>query len=58
MDAANNIRGVDVVAVDRLNAELLAPGCDYGRLAIFTEAAVKRLETEKLFTDEHKVEKK
>jgi len=58
MDAANNIRGIDVVAVDMLNAELLAPGCDYGRLAIFTEAAVKRLETEKLFTDEHKVEKK
>jgi large subunit ribosomal protein L4e len=56
MDAVNNIRGIDVVAVDRLNAELLAPGCDYGRLTIFTEAAVKRLDAEKLFT-ENKVKK-
>jgi large subunit ribosomal protein L4e len=58
MDAAANIRGIDVVTVDRLNAELLAPGCDFGRLALFTEAAVKRLETEKLFTENIVVAKK
>ncbi len=58
MDALGNVRGIDVVAVDRLNAELLAPGCDHGRLTIFTDAAVKRLDAEKLFTEQHRVEKK
>lgn len=46
---AKNIPGVEVVEVNRLNAELLAPGCHIGRLTIFTEAAIERLEKEKLF---------
>ena len=58
MDALGNVRGIDVVSVDRLNAELLAPGCDHGRLTLFTDAAVKRLESEKLFTDNIVVAKK
>ena len=36
MNAAVNIPGVDVVEVEDLNAELLAPGCDYARLTIYT----------------------
>ncbi len=47
--AARNIPGVDAVAVNLLNAELLAPGTHAGRLAIISEAALKKLEEEKLF---------
>ncbi|KUG20383.1 lsu ribosomal protein l1e (l4p) [hydrocarbon metagenome] len=41
---ARNLAGVDAVTVSQLNAELLAPGADAGRLTIWTESAVKRLE--------------
>lgn len=41
--AARNIPGVEVVLVDNLNAELLAPGSHPGRLTIWTENAVERL---------------
>ncbi len=40
MKAAKNIPGLDVTAVDALNAELLAPGTHAGRLAVFTKSAV------------------
>lgn len=42
--AARNLAGVDTVAVNQLNAELLAPGTQAGRLTIWTESAIKRLE--------------
>jgi len=45
--ASENIPGVDVSVVKNLNADLLAPGGQPGRLAIFTESAIKELE--KLF---------
>ncbi|MCK4928927.1 MAG: 50S ribosomal protein L4 [Methanosarcinales archaeon] len=41
--AARNLAGVDVVQVNRLNAELLAPGTHAGRLAIWTESAIRAL---------------
>jgi large subunit ribosomal protein L4e len=41
--AANNIAGVDVCLANNLNAELLAPGTHPGRLAIFTESAIKKI---------------
>jgi large subunit ribosomal protein L4e len=41
--AARNLAGVDVVTVNRLNAELLAPGTHAGRLAIWTESAIHTL---------------
>lgn len=47
--AAKNISGLDVVEVKNLNAEVLAPGSMLGRLTIWTEPAVKKLEAEKLF---------
>jgi len=56
--AASNIPGVDVVPVTGINAELLAPGTDYGRLTIFTEKAIEMLEKQKLFTDNIQIEKK
>ncbi len=42
--AARNLAGVDVVIFDQLNAELLAPGTHAGRLTIFTESAIAKLE--------------
>jgi len=41
--AARNLVGVDVCAAANLNAELLAPGCQPGRLAIWSESAIKFL---------------
>jgi large subunit ribosomal protein L4e len=49
--AAASVPGVDAVSVDALNAELLAPGAVSGRLTLFTESAVERLNTENLFYD-------
>lgn len=56
-DSAKNIPGTDVVSVESLNAELLAPGYMPGRLTMFTDKAIERLSKEKLFTG-IKVEKK
>ena len=49
LNSGKNIPGVEIIEVSRLNAELLAPGCAAGRLTLFTEAAIDRLEKEKLF---------
>lgn len=48
--SAKNIPGIDVALVESLNAELLAPGYEPGRLTIFTDKAIERLDKEKLFT--------
>jgi large subunit ribosomal protein L4e len=42
--AARNIAGIDVCELRNLNSELLAPGCLAGRLAVWTESAIKGLE--------------
>lgn len=47
--AASNIPGVDTVRVENLNAELLAPGAQPGRLVVWSEDAVEKLEEEQLF---------
>lgn len=44
-----NVPGVDVVRVDQLSADILAPGADVGRLTLFTEAAIERLSAERLY---------
>ena len=49
--AASNIPGVDVVAVRSINAELLAPGCQCGRLTLYTRSAIEELDKYKLYTD-------
>ena len=43
--AARNIPGVDVVTVESLNAELLAPGTHPGRLTVWTSTAFEKLDT-------------
>ncbi|NQV09504.1 50S ribosomal protein L4 [Candidatus Woesearchaeota archaeon] len=65
LKGARNIEGAEIVVVDKLNAETLAPGTNVGRLVIFTEPAVDRIEKEQLFTNspiikkqEEKIEKK
>lgn len=41
--AARNHPGVEVVVVENLNAELLAPGTHPGRLTLYTRSAVEKL---------------
>ncbi len=50
-DAADNIPGVDVVRVEELNAELLAPGTHPGRVTLWSSAAIERLSKEQLFME-------
>jgi large subunit ribosomal protein L4e len=52
--AAANLPGADVIAVHRVNAEILAPGTHVGRLTLYTRAAIERLSQEGLFTKEYK----
>lgn len=47
--AARNFPGVDVVKVNELTAELLAPGGQQGRLAVWTESALEKMQKEELF---------
>lgn len=47
--SARNITGIDVVDVKNLNAELLAPGTHPGRITVWTDAALQRVEKERLF---------
>jgi large subunit ribosomal protein L4e len=47
--SAKNIAGVDVVAVNALNAELLAPGTLPGRVTLWTEKALQTVDENKLF---------
>ncbi|MCW4016549.1 MAG: 50S ribosomal protein L4 [Candidatus Bathyarchaeota archaeon] len=44
-EAARNLPGLDVVCVESLNAELLAPGTHPGRLTVWTNSAFEKLET-------------
>lgn len=49
LKAAKNIAGINVRIVKSLNAKLLAPSASPGRLAIWTQDAIKELENKKLF---------
>jgi large subunit ribosomal protein L4e len=44
IDAAGNIPGVDIVTVNNLNPEILAPGTHPGRLTLWTCSAINQLE--------------
>jgi large subunit ribosomal protein L4e len=43
VEAARNIPGIDVVTVDSLNVEMLAPGTHAGRLTLWTNGAIDKL---------------
>ena len=47
--AAKNLQGIEVCLVSKLNAELLAPGTDAGRVTIWSEKAIEMMEKENLF---------
>lgn len=47
--ASKNILGLDAVEVKKLNAEMLAPGAQAGRLVIWTKPALEMLAKERLF---------
>lgn len=49
LNAAKNIPAVEVVCVNELNSELLAPGGIPGRLTIWSKQAIDRLTKERLF---------
>ena len=49
LKAAKNIPGIDIVQVNALNVELLAPGAHPGRVAVWTEKAIEVLGKENLF---------
>lgn len=54
LKTAKNIAGVDVVEVQNLNTELLAPGADIGRLTLYTQGTIERLAKEGLFMKNYK----
>jgi large subunit ribosomal protein L4e len=43
MEASRNIPGVEIVTVSDLNVEMLAPGTHPGRLTIWTNGAIGKL---------------
>ena len=47
--AAKNVKGVEVVQINAVNAENLAPGAVLGRLTIWSESAIERMSKEKLY---------
>lgn len=49
LKSARNIPGVEIIEIKNINAELLAPGCNPGRLTLYTDAAIEKLKKEKLF---------
>ncbi len=47
--SGKNIPGVDIIKVNNLNAEILAPGAMPGRLTLWSKDAIDKLEKNKLF---------
>ncbi len=44
LNSAKNISGIEVVTIEKLTVDLLAPGATAGRLTCYTEGALKELE--------------
>jgi len=55
LKSAANIAGADIVPVNGLNAELLAPGTHVGRITLFTDSALDILSQTQLFVDKKSV---
>jgi large subunit ribosomal protein L4e len=49
-NAAKNLEGSEVIDVKNLNVTVLAPGGRPGRITIWSEGAIKKMNEEKLFT--------
>ncbi|PIS46229.1 MAG: 50S ribosomal protein L4 [Ignavibacteria bacterium CG08_land_8_20_14_0_20_37_9] len=44
VNAATNLPGVDISSVQNLNVGVLAPGANAGRIVVWTESAIKKLD--------------
>ena len=55
LKAAANLAGADIVPVNSLNAELLAPGTHSGRITLYTDSALDVLAQTQLFIDKKTV---
>jgi large subunit ribosomal protein L4e len=55
--AAKNIPGMEVVVINNINTDALAPGCQPGRATLFTEAAIEKMKKDFLFTKNSKTKK-
>ena len=53
LNSAENLLGVDIIDIKNINAELLAPGADVGRLTLFTDKAIDILDKQALFTNDY-----
>jgi len=49
LTSGKNIAGIDIVKVQNVNAKVLAPGCHPGRLTLFTNKALEKLDKGGLF---------
>ena len=49
LSAGKNLPGVDIISINGINCEQLAPGSQAGRLTLYTETALKIIEKENLF---------
>ena len=49
LKSAKNIPGLDIVPVNSLNVELLAPGALPGRVTLWTKSAIEKMGSERLF---------
>lgn len=49
--ACSNLPGFDISTVKSLNAELLAPGAEPGRMVVWSLDSINKLEKDKLFTN-------
>jgi len=49
LEKVKNLRGVDIAKVNELNAMILAPGAEAGRILLFSEDAIKKMKEDKLF---------
>ena len=55
--SAKNLAGIEVIKVAELNAEVLAPGADIGRLTLYTESALTKMKKNNLFFSKAKEKK-
>jgi len=49
IESAKNIPGVNIIPINKINVELLAPGSHAGRLTLYTKSAIEKMEKENLF---------
>ena len=49
VERVKNVPGVEIAKVNEINAKILAPGAEAGRLVLFSEDSIKKISEDKLF---------